>query len=67
LWDIRKQFGKDFTDRALAYSVKAPVEYCDDLDKYLRERLQSGVLVVKNDFSEFIEVNKMLERHGLLR
>ncbi len=67
LWEIRKEHGQDFTDRVLRYSLKAPVVYSNDLNKRVRERLQSGVLVVKNDFSEFIEVNKILERHGLLR
>ena len=66
LREIRKEFGQDFTDRALMYSLKSPVEYSDDLNKYFRERLQQGVLVVKNDFYEYIEVNKILERHGLL-
>jgi hypothetical protein len=67
LWDIRQDRGQDFTDRALMYSLKAPVEYSDDVNKYFSDRFRGGVLVVKNDFSEVVEVNKILARHGLLK
>jgi hypothetical protein len=49
------------------YGLKAPMAYNEDLNKHFRDRLQAGVLVVKNDFNDFIKVNKILERHGLLR
>jgi hypothetical protein len=67
LWDVRKELGQDLTDRALMYGLKAPMAYNEDLNKHFRDRLQAGVLVVKNDFNDFIKVNKILERHGLLR
>lgn len=66
LWEIRGNRGRDLTDRALLFGLKAPIGDSDDLTKHLRERLQEGVLVVK-DTPEMIEVNKILKRHGLLR
>jgi hypothetical protein len=67
LWDVRKDLGEDFANRALMFSLNAPVEYSEDLNKHFRERFQGGVLVVKNKFDDFMAVNKILERHSLLR
>jgi len=67
LWDIRKELGQDFADRSLMYSLKAPVARSDDFDKEFRERLWRGVEVVKNNEDQTVEVNKILQRHALLR
>ena len=48
LWDIRQDRGQDFTDRALMYSLKAPVDSSEDMNKYFSDRFRGGVLVVKN-------------------
>jgi hypothetical protein len=66
LWEIRISRGRELADRALLFGIKAPLEYSNDLNKHFRERLEQGVLVV-TDTPERIEIDKILERHGLLR
>jgi hypothetical protein len=71
LWDLRTARGQEFTDRALMYALKAPIapgknDDKDHLNETFRDRLAQGVSVVSNNFDEIVEVNKILERHGLL-
>jgi hypothetical protein len=70
LWDIRKELGQDFADRAAADSLRAMAKTethgSDDYDRYFGKRLQVGVLTVQNDFKQFTVVNKILKRYGLL-
>lgn len=67
LWDARKELGQDFMDRALLYGINAPVEYVADPNEHFRRQLSAGSWVVQNDYRDVAALNKILDRHGLLK
>ena len=69
LWELRSDptLGRDFADRALLFSLKALVPYDEDLNRHLRARLDAGIMVVENQFDDFIKINKVLDKYSLMK
>jgi hypothetical protein len=71
LWDIRQQYGQQFTDATIALSLKAFNDFGDvggnsklDLDTYFRSSFLAGESAVDNNYSNLQGVNDILKRHG---
>jgi hypothetical protein len=82
LWTMRVKFGKEFVDRALMYGVRYERELReraikensqthldgpDNLNEHTRDLIWHGIEVIGNESEMIIEVNKILDAHGLLR
>jgi hypothetical protein len=71
LWDIRKRFGRDFTDRMVAYAIRAMIDEptkssTDNLSHYLINQLKIGESVVDNDGKRWTTVLEILRSHGVI-
>jgi hypothetical protein len=70
LWDIRKQFGRDFTDRSLAQAIKSMNEeglrhkLGMPFDDYLCYHLGIGVSLIDNEHRKFEGVRTLLKMRG---
>jgi hypothetical protein len=70
LWDVRKQFGHDFTDRSLAQAIKSMNEeglrYKPGMpfDDYLCYHLGIGVSLIDNEHRKFDGVKTLLKMRG---
>ena len=73
LWDMRTQFGKDFTDRAIAQAVRSmnddDVQYKDGIpiDAYWCYHLGIGVSVIDNNHQKYDGIRRLLGLRGLCR
>lgn len=80
LWDIRREFGKEFCDRALFYTYKTIDDFDQtvapkggysfgdkELNMYIRGRFSLGRQVVANGIEQSMAVDRILEKHGLLK
>jgi len=74
LWDMRKGCGQKFTDRVLAYTVKAFGSVRDELpepddhqhfNKYFYRRLLRGIDVVDNNMEHGRQIHEILRDRGL--
>ena len=72
LWEIRGQYGKQFTDLATAFALRAFNELGDeggnqklDLNTYFHSSFLVGENAVDNQLSSLSGVNAILKKHGL--
>jgi hypothetical protein len=52
MWDVRREYGQDYTDGLMCYTVKTwkgvPAKYVNDFDKFFRYRIAGGESVKDN-------------------
>jgi hypothetical protein len=68
LWDIRRAEGKQFTDKALLYTIKAwdpPITKPKDFNDLFAMRFIKGIGIRDNDFKHAELAGKILAQHSL--
>ena len=72
LWQIRKETGAQFLDRALFYAANSPEPEAVPYDTAMKEfngyfyfRLLKGVTVIDNDWVRMRKINELLKARGL--
>jgi hypothetical protein len=69
VWEVRQEYGKDFTDNALFYAFKAwddqSVSSEDSFDRFFSGRFRWGVHVADNRYERSRRILEILEAHGL--
>jgi hypothetical protein len=66
-WEVRKKYGKDYTDGLMAYTAimwgGVPAKYTDNFDKFFRYKLASGESV-KDNGDEGSTITAIAKAHG---
>jgi hypothetical protein len=68
LWDIRRRYGKEFTDKLLFYAFQQWQSVSDEsnFDAYFMRRFFSGMYVAVNDYEKQVpEISAILKARGL--
>jgi hypothetical protein len=69
LWDVRKRFGAEMTDKALFIGIQRRNEIVkiENTDGYIKQVIEHGFLSLLNDPTELQEIEIILEANGLMQ
>src|ERR1017187_7818904 len=68
IWNIRQRYGREFTDSAMLFTVKAWGSFYraePTFDAFFKDRFLKGVSVLSYDVKLLADIEKILHDHGL--